>query len=114
MPLTPKDFNYENIDNLKIDSDDEISVWRQGQNEDSQVGALNLVKTDDELSASSSLDVHMNGDLFAVDNQRSYDSLDKCIDDSTKPELMSISSLIWGHRKTANVGRRSTLSRSCI
>ena len=34
-----KDFNYEDMDNLKIDSEDEASLWRAGQNESSDVAS---------------------------------------------------------------------------
>ena len=88
-----KDFNYDDMDNLKIDSEDEFSVWSEGQNESYKVAS---VKLEHEQTPHS----HTNLDMFALDDVKpTYQDLDKCIDDSRKSDLCPISQLIRGHSK---------------
>ena len=89
-----KDFDYDKMDNLKINSEDEFSVWSRGQTESYEVASVNL-------------------DMFALDDVKTtYQDLDNCINDSRSSDLCPISQLIRGHAKRQNARRAFTANPS--
>jgi hypothetical protein len=110
-----QDFNYEDMDNMKIDSDwidsdldisdgkisEEVSVWKASQDEIHTVDESTLPHTksiskEANVSLLQSLAQVEVLELFTVpDITTQYASLDNCLNDSL--ELQSIASLIQGH-----------------
>ena len=88
------------MENLKIDDDDSIleeySTWSVGRDE-----SYELASTPNDTSIwqkpISENESRVVYDMFALsDKPKSYDHLDKCIDESRESELYSISQLIRG------------------
>ena len=50
-----------------------------------------------------------NIDMFALDNEKQYDSLDSCIDDSRESDLFAISQLIRGQQPQKKRQKRKHL-----
>ena len=107
-----KDFNYANMDNLKIDSEDEdgaVSCWKAGQNEIDNLLSMDVNSLGSNHSnkiAEALINATSTNplDMFAFneDDQRYAETkqnefnedLDGCIDHSQWEDLCSIASLI--------------------
>ena len=107
-----KDFNYEDMENLKLD--DEVEVWTTGQDDSKQpptsdddgISPMVLERTKEIISKW----INPKPQLFALDDDeedkaehealvKHFESLDECLDKSRKKECCTITDIIRGRPK---------------
>ena len=104
------DFNYEDMENLSIEDNTEVSVWKEGQDErDEDTVTMSSFNDssellDDNTNYCTPIVETVDNDMFAFQERpekkppRDYKALDDCINHAYESECHSIKKLIRSRR----------------